>query len=92
LTNIKLGSLKLETDLLLAPMMDVTTPPYILLCKHYGGLGLYTMPMVFVNQIVAAPKTVKPWMEFVEKNRPCGLQICGSGRGIDHIQHSFCRH
>lgn len=89
MTNIKLGSLRIETDLLLAPMMDVTTPPYIMLCKHYGGVGLYTMPMVFVNQIVAAPKTIRPWMEFVEKNRPSGIQICGSGRSSDHIQNAM---
>lgn len=84
--SIRLGPLKLESDLLLAPMMDVTTPSYILLCKHYGGLGLYTIPMIFVNQVAAAPKTVRPHLEFIEKNRPSGLQICGSGKEIEPIE------
>ncbi|MBD3351162.1 MAG: hypothetical protein GF364_06725 [Candidatus Lokiarchaeota archaeon] len=76
----KLGSIEISTDLMLAPMMDVTTPTYVLLCKHYGGVGLYTMPMVFINQIAQAPKTIRPIAEFVEKYRPSGVQICGSGR------------
>ncbi len=79
----------METDLLMAPMMDVTTPSYILLRKHFGGVGMYTLPMVFVNQIVAAPKTIKPFAEFIEKNRPSGIQICGSGRSLEDIKKAI---
>ena len=86
--TIRLGSLKLETDLFIAPLMDVTTPSFIQLCKHYGGVGFYTMPMVFVNQIVAAPKTVRPYAEFVEQSRPSSLQIVGSGKSIEDIERA----
>jgi tRNA-dihydrouridine synthase B len=87
--NIQLGPLKLDTDLLIAPLMDVTTPSFIMLCKHYGGVGQYTMPMVFINQIVAAPKTVRPYAEFVESNRPSSLQIVGSGKSIEDIERAI---
>jgi tRNA-dihydrouridine synthase B len=81
-----LGSLTFDNDLLIAPLMDVTTPSFVMLRNLYGGVGSYVMPMVFINQIVAAPKTIIPIAEFVEKVRPSGIQICGSGRSSEHIK------
>ncbi|MBN2156180.1 MAG: tRNA-dihydrouridine synthase family protein [Candidatus Lokiarchaeota archaeon] len=86
MVNVNLGPLKLSSDLILAPMMDVTTPSYILMIQHYGGLGFYSIPMVFVNQISQAPKTVKPVLEFAEKNIPSSVQICGSGKSYETIK------
>ncbi|MHA1340304.1 MAG: tRNA-dihydrouridine synthase [Promethearchaeota archaeon] len=86
---IKLGPLTLNSDLILAPMMDVTTPSYISTCKNFGGLGFYIYPMIFINQIAAAPKTVIPHMEFVEKSRPSAVQICGNGRSIEIIKKAI---
>jgi len=82
---MKLGSLELKTDLLMAPMMDVTFPPVQELCRHYGGVGIIVTPMIFVNQIHRAPKTVKPLLEYVEKQRPVGVQIVASGRDKDAL-------
>ncbi|MHA1728080.1 MAG: tRNA dihydrouridine synthase [Promethearchaeota archaeon] len=81
-----LGHLRLDTNIILAPMMDITTPSYILLRKYYGTVGLYTIPMVFINQINAAPKNIRPAAEFAEKNRPSSIQICGSGRSSEDIK------
>lgn len=80
---MKLGSLDLQTDLLMAPMMDVTFPPVQELCRKYGGVGIVVTPMIFVNQIHKAPKTVKPILEYAEKQRPIGIQIVSSGRDKD---------
>ncbi len=89
MVSVKLGSLELSSDLLLAPMMDVTTPSYVQMINHYGGLGLYSMPMVFINQISQAPKTVKPVLEFAEKNTPSSIQICGSGKSYETIKEAL---
>ncbi|MHA1897267.1 MAG: tRNA dihydrouridine synthase [Promethearchaeota archaeon] len=85
-TELRLGRLRLKNDLILAPMMDVTTPSYISLIKYYNGLGLYILPMVFVNQIVAAPKTIRPWLEYAEEERPSGVQIVASGKSVEQIE------
>lgn len=76
----------LETDLIMAPMMDVTTPSFVKMCKSFGGVGLYSLPMVFINQIRAAPKTIKYIAKFAEKERPSTLQICGSGKSIEDVE------
>jgi len=84
-----LGPLNLSSDLLLAPMMDITTPSYVLLIKYFGGLGLYSMPMVFINQISQAPKTMRPILEFAEKHSPSSVQICGSGKSYETIHEAL---
>ena len=76
------------TALLMAPMQDVTTPAFVLLRKYYGGVSFYTMPMIFVNQIVTAPKTIRHIAEFVENHRPGGVQLVGSGRSIDDVKRA----
>ena len=77
---MKLGKLEIQTNLLMAPMMDVTFPPIQVLCRSFGGVGIVVTPMIFVNQIHRAPKTVKPLLEYVEKQQPIGVQIVSSGR------------
>jgi tRNA-dihydrouridine synthase B len=83
---MKLGPLEIPTDLVLAPMMDVTTPSFRQLAKNLGGLGLIVTPMVFVQQIAVAPKTVIPHLELLEQQRPCAIQIVASGRNEDYMR------
>ncbi|TFG16599.1 MAG: tRNA-dihydrouridine synthase family protein [Promethearchaeota archaeon] len=89
MATVKLGPLTLSSDLLLAPMMDITTPSYVKTINHYGGLGLYSMPMVFINQIAQAPKTIRPILEFAEQNTPSSVQICGSGKSYEVIKEAL---
>jgi tRNA-dihydrouridine synthase B len=89
MVNVKLGSLRLSSDLLLAPMMDVTTPSYVMMIESFGGLGLYSMPMVFINQIAQAPKTIRPVLEFAESHTPSSVQICGSGKSHETIKEAL---
>jgi nifR3 family TIM-barrel protein len=86
---MRLGPLDLPTDLLLAPMMDVTTPSFRAVLKSWGGIGLIVTPMVFVSQISCAPKTLTPHLELLEQQRPCSVQIVGSGRNEQHIKAAF---
>ncbi len=86
---MKLGPLEINTDKILAPMMDITDPPFQALVQSYGGVGMVVVPMVFINQIEAAPKTVIPFLEDAEKRRPSGVQIVGSGRDKGVIQKAI---
>ncbi len=83
---IKLGSLQLTTDLILAPLMDVTTPSFRQLILNQGGVGLIVTPMVFVQQIAKAPKTVLPHMEGIEKQRPSSVQIISNGKNEEYVK------
>jgi len=83
---MKLGPLELETDLILAPLMDVMTPSFRQLIRHFGGVGLIVTPMVFVQQFALAPKTIAPHLETIEKERPCAVQIVASGKNEDNIR------
>ena len=83
---MRLGSITLPTDLILAPLMDVTTPSFRQLIYDLGGVGMVVTPMLFVPQFVAAPKTILPHLERMEKQRPFSLQIVASGRNPDQIR------
>lgn len=89
---MKLGPIELPTDLILAPLMDVTTPSFRNLIWNQGVIdgqspvGLVVTPMVFVQQIAAAPKTILPHMEHIEKLRPSSVQIVASGKNPEHIK------
>jgi tRNA-dihydrouridine synthase B len=83
---MKLGPLELETDLMLAPLMDVMTPSFRQLIRHFGGVGFIVTPMVFVQQFAMAPKTVAPHLETIEKERPCAVQIVASGKNDDNVR------
>jgi len=86
---LKLGSIELPTDLLLAPLMDVTTPSFRQLICDLGGVGLVVTPMVFVQQIALAPKTVLPHLEHIENQSPASVQIVASGRNEEHIKKAI---
>lgn len=86
---MKLGSIDLPTDLILAPMMDTMTPSFRNLIMQQGGVGMIVTPMIFVQQVAAAPKTAIPHLEHIEKQRPSSVQIVASGRNPDHIKKAL---
>ncbi len=84
-----LGKLELETDLILAPMMDIGTPSFRQLVMDYGGVGMIYTPMLFINQMVIAPKTILPQLEMIEEQRPAAVQIVGSGKDEDRLKEAI---
>ena len=71
--NIDLG----EFPLLLAPMEDVSDPPFRALCKENGADVVYTEFISSEGLIRnAAKSTVK--LDIYEKERPVGIQIFGA--------------
>jgi nifR3 family TIM-barrel protein len=70
--NLELG----EFPLLLAPMEDVSDPPFRGLCKRYGADLLFTEFISSEGLIRDAIKSRKK-LEFFEYERPIGIQIFG---------------
>ncbi len=71
--NIELG----EFPLLLAPMEDVSDPPFRALCKQNGADMMYTEFISSEGLIRDAAKSVKK-LDIYEEERPIGIQIFGS--------------
>jgi nifR3 family TIM-barrel protein len=65
-----------EFPILLAPMEDVSDPPFRHVCKMYGADITYTEFISSEGLIREAAKSVKK-LEFTEFERPIGIQIYG---------------
>jgi tRNA-dihydrouridine synthase B len=71
-----IGKTDISQAVLLAPMEDVTDIPFRLICKRLGADVMYTE---FVNAegLVRSSAKTKRKMEFLEEERPFGIQIYG---------------
>jgi hypothetical protein len=75
---IKIGNIKLNSfPLLLAPMEDVSDPPFRALCKEGGADIVYTEFISSEGLIRDAAKSVQK-LDIYEKERPVGIQIFGA--------------
>ncbi|MFT6716263.1 MAG: tRNA-dihydrouridine synthase B [Saprospiraceae bacterium] len=70
--NIELG----DFPLLLAPMEDVSDPPFRMLCKKLGADLMYTEFISSEGLIRDAAKSVQK-LDIYESERPIGIQIFG---------------
>jgi len=71
--NVELG----EFPLLLAPMEDVSDPPFRALCKQQGCDMMYTEFISVEGLIRDADKSVQK-LDIYEEERPIGIQIFGA--------------
>lgn len=75
---VKIGDIKLgDFPLLLAPMEDVSDPPFRALCKEQGADVVYTEFISSEGLIRGAAKSVQK-LDIYEKERPVGIQIFGA--------------
>jgi len=75
---IKIGDIELnDFPLLLAPMEDVSDPPFRALCKEQGADVVYTEFISSEGLIRDAAKSVKK-LDIYQKERPVGIQIFGA--------------
>ena len=75
---VKIGDIELGNfPLLLAPMEDVSDPPFRALCKENGADVVYTEFISSEGLIRDALKSVMK-LDIYEKERPVGIQIFGS--------------
>jgi len=72
IANIDLG----DFPLLLAPMEDVSDPPFRALCKEHGADGVYTEFVSSEGLIRDAAKS-RVKLDIYEKERPVGIQVFG---------------
>ncbi|PKP41181.1 MAG: tRNA dihydrouridine synthase DusB [Bacteroidetes bacterium HGW-Bacteroidetes-13] len=75
---VKIGDIELgDFPLLLAPMEDVSDPPFRALCKEQGADLVYTEFISSEGLIRDAAKSVMK-LDIYEKERPVGIQIFGA--------------
>ena len=75
---VRIGPVELgEFPLLLAPMEDVSDPPFRTLCKLHGADMMYTEFISSEGLIRDAAKS-RQKLDIYEKERPIGIQIFGS--------------
>lgn len=75
---VKIGNIEIgKFPLLLAPMEDVSDPPFRALCKEGGADVVYTEFISSEGLIRDAAKSVQK-LDIYEKERPVGIQIFGA--------------
>src|SRR3954464_8763494 len=74
---VKIGNIELSNfPLLLAPMEDVSDPPFRAVCKDHGADMMYTEFISSEGLIRDAAKSVKK-LDIFEYERPIGIQLFG---------------
>ena len=90
---VKIGDIPLGNfPLLLAPMEDVSDPPFRALCKENGADVVYTEFISSEGLIRDAAKSVQK-LDIYKKERPVGVQIFGANldsmlRSVDIVEAS----
>ncbi len=75
--QIKIGTVMIPGNLILAPMAGVTDLPFRLLCKEQGADLVYT-EMISAKGIYYNNKNTEKLWEIDERERPTALQLFGS--------------
>lgn len=76
LHQLKIGTLILPANLLLAPLAGVTNHPFRLICRSEGACLAYT-EMVSVNGLVRDGKKTLQLLNSSDEDRPLGVQLFG---------------
>lgn len=78
MSSVKIGTINLgDFPLLLAPMEDVSDPPFRALCKEQGCDLLFTEFISVEGLIRDADKSIKK-LDIYDEERPIGVQIFGA--------------
>ncbi|MEE2954042.1 MAG: tRNA dihydrouridine synthase DusB [Bacteroidota bacterium] len=76
--DVKIGNINLgKFPLLLAPMEDVSDPPFRAICKEYGADMMYTEFISSEGLIRDADKSIQK-LDIYSFERPIGIQIFGN--------------
>ena len=84
---MKLGTLLLANNLILAPMLQVSTSPYRRFCRRFGKIGLVSVPMLYTKRLEKSPSTVLMNLNKIEEERPISVQLIGSD--LNALKHSI---
>src|SRR3982750_847998 len=84
--SVQIGNIDLgEFPLLLAPMEDVSDPPFRFVCKQNGADMMYTEFISSEGLIRDAAKSLQK-LDIFEYERPIGIQIFGGD--IEHMREA----
>ncbi len=75
--KLKIGTLELKNNVILAPMAGVTDLPFRILCSEMGA-GMVCMEMVSAKAISYNNKNTVELLRVEEQERPASLQLFGS--------------
>lgn len=73
---LKIGKLKLKSNLILAPMAGITDLPYRMLCRRFGA-ELAFVEMINCRSISYKSKRTKQMLSTLPRDKPLGVQILG---------------
>jgi nifR3 family TIM-barrel protein len=100
--SLRIGSLEIDTPVVLAPMAGVTNAPFRRLCREFGA-GLYVSEMIGARGLVERNEKTLDLARFAEDEVPRSIQLYGTDpgslgeavaylvneRGVDHIDMNF---
>jgi tRNA-dihydrouridine synthase B len=76
-SELKIGSQKLDTPFIVAPMAGMTDSAFRRLVKRHGGCGLVVTEMVSSEGLVRGIDRTLEFAEYTEEERPVSIQIFG---------------
>lgn len=76
--ELKIGNIKLENNIILAPMAGITDLPFRVICKKYGNPGLVCTEMVSSKALHFNDGKTKKLLNTQGEKRPILFQIFGS--------------
>jgi len=72
----KIGNIKVDNPLFLAPMAGITDHPFRTICKRFGA-GLVYTEFVSADGIIRENEKTLNMIKFTDEERPIGVQIFG---------------
>ncbi|MBY8980495.1 MAG: tRNA-dihydrouridine synthase family protein [Candidatus Lokiarchaeota archaeon] len=84
---MKLGTLFLENNLILAPMLQVSTAPFRRFCRKFSHIGLVCVPMLYTKRIETHSRSILRYLHKIEEERPVSVQLIGSD--LDALKSSI---
>ncbi len=75
---MKLGTLNLDNNLILAPLQNVTTAPFRRFCRTFHKIGLACVPMIYTKRLQNKPKSTEHELNKIEQERPISIQLIGN--------------
>ena len=79
--KLKIGTVTLDNNVILAPMAGVTDLPFRLLCREQG-CGMVVTEMVSAKAILYKNKNTKELLTVRSEERPAAVQLFGSDTEI----------
>jgi tRNA-dihydrouridine synthase B len=73
---LKIGKLKLKSNLILSPMAGITDLPFRMLCRRFGA-ELAFVEMINCRSISYKSRRTKQMLSTLPKDKPLGVQILG---------------